>query len=143
MTSPIRGASSSSYHPYQTNSPESSPPPHDQSPSPAQSSGLRSLQRLNASRLTAGRAFNARFSDAHTTHDVPEYDVGRQAHISVQEDTQISQKAYSLWKRYPNGLPIDTEKEDTKKEDTKKEVKKDRKLYAAYKEIKENNGYKG
>ncbi|MFC3657932.1 hypothetical protein FZ025_06205 [Xanthomonas hyacinthi] len=133
MTSPIRGASSSSYYPNQTNNPESSPPPHNQSPSPAQSSGFPSLQRMNASRRTAGSTFNARFSDENTTHEVPGYDAGRQAHISVQEDTQISQNAYSLWKSHPNGLPSDI----------KKETKKDHKLYAAYKEIKDNKGYKG
>ncbi|CTP84348.1 hypothetical protein XTPLMG730_0753 [Xanthomonas translucens pv. phlei] len=98
---------------------------------------------MNASRRTAGSTFNARFSDENTSRDLPDDYESRQADISVREDTQISQKAYSLWRRYPNGLPIDTKKEDAKKEDTKKEVKKDRKLYAAYKEIKKNNGYKG
>ncbi|UKE61542.1 hypothetical protein KM539_17735 [Xanthomonas translucens pv. poae] len=133
MTSPIRGASSSSHYPNQTNDPESSPPPHNQSPSPAQSSGFPSLQRMNASRRTAGSTFNARFSDENTTHEVPVYDADRQADITAQEDTQNSQKAYSLWKSHPNGLP----------RVLKKEIKKDHKIYTAYKEIKNNNGYKG
>ncbi|QDI04769.1 hypothetical protein [Xanthomonas cerealis] len=131
MTSPIRGASSSSYY-NQTNSPESSPPPHNQSSSHAQSSGFPSLQRMNASRRTAGSTFNARFSDENTSRDLPDDYESRQADISVREDTKISQEAYQLWINNPTDLPSDV----------KKKTKKDRKLYAAYKEIRDNKGYK-
>ncbi|PPU52313.1 hypothetical protein XarbCFBP6827_12565 [Xanthomonas arboricola] len=134
MTSPIRGASSSNYHHFQPTSPESSPPKQSPSPGLPRSSELGPLQRMNASRRSAGQVFNVRFSDQEpTVHEVPRYDEGRQADIVVRDDAAISMKAGKLWAEHPNGLPGDV----------KKSTRKDPKLYAAYKDFKKNNGYKG
>ncbi|MGV7167419.1 hypothetical protein [Xanthomonas axonopodis] len=132
MTSPIRGASSSSYHYSNESHPESSSPQQGQPPNSPPSAQFSGLQHLSSRHRRPGELLNVRFSTQEpTVHDVPRED--RKPGIVLSEDTALSLNAGQLYAEYPRGLPSDV----------KRSVKGDSKLYAAYKDILKNNGYKG
>ncbi|MFC0155075.1 hypothetical protein ACFFJ4_16070 [Xanthomonas dyei] len=132
MTSPIRGASSSSYHYSNESNPESSPPQQRQPPNLPPSAQFAGLQHLSSRRRRPGELLNVRFSpEEPTVHDVPRED--RTPGVVLRDDTALSASAGQLYAKYPRGLP----------DDVKMSTKRDPKLYAAYKDILKNNGYKG
>ncbi|CAP49791.1 hypothetical protein EIQ06_14560 [Xanthomonas campestris pv. campestris] len=132
MTSPIRGASSSSYNYSHESNPESSPPQQGQTSNPPPSAQFSGLQHMSSRHRRRGELLNVRFStEEPTVHDLPRED--RKPGIVLSDDTALSYRAGQLYATYPRGLPSDV----------KRSTKRDPKLYAAYKDLLKNNGYKG